>query len=195
MKGRFQIGQRNLTGPQVPALIGIPSCIGVAIGWRGHRIIGDRCDGLGLRLGFGFGLELGFNWGLGSRLGRALAEIAFRRGLKTRDQRAVISVRLNTGGFQVAENFLDLIDRGQNQRDRWRGHIEPAIPETPKQGLARMGDRFQPWQADKPAGALDRVYEAEDVVQRRLVGRVSLKPNQFNINRFKAFRRLGQKFT
>jgi hypothetical protein len=55
-----------------------------------------------------------------------------------------------------------------------------------------VGERFQPRQAEEAAGALDGVYQAEDVIQNPGVVRVLLEPHQLIIDRVQALAGLGQ---
>ena len=56
-----------------------------------------------------------------------------------------------------------------------------------------MGQRFQPRQAEKAAGALDGVNQAEDVIQDLGVVRFLLEPHQLIIDGVQALAGLRQK--
>ena len=81
--------------------------------------------------------------------------------------------------------------RGQDQR-HGLGLDRHAVAEFAHQGLAGMGQRFQPRQAEEAAGALDGVDQAEDVIQNLRVARVLLEPHQLIVDRIQALAGLGQ---
>ena len=53
---------------------------------------------------------------------------------------------------------------------------------------------LRPWQAEETAGALDRVYQAEDVIQNLCVVGVLLEPHQLIVDRVQALIGLRQEF-
>ena len=108
------------------------------------------------------------------------------------DQILIGAFRLGFGGLQACQNFLDAVDRGQDQADRFAGDRH-AVAEFAHQGLAGMRQRFQPRQAEKAAGALDGVDQAKNVIQNLGVVRVLLEPNQLIVDRVQALAGLGQK--
>jgi hypothetical protein len=57
-----------------------------------------------------------------------------------------------------------------------------------------MGQRFQPRQPEKAAGALDGVNQAEDVIQNLGVVRILLEPHQLIVDGVQAFAGLRQEF-
>ncbi len=79
------------------------------------------------------------------------------------DQILIDTLRFGLGGFQPAENFLDAVDSGQDQRYRFSGDRH-AIAEFAHQRLGSVRERFQPRQPKKAAGALDGVNEAKNIV-------------------------------
>ena len=112
--------------------------------------------------------------------------------LKLDDQILIGAIRLGLGGLKSCENFLDAVDAGENQRDRF-GRDRHAVAEFAHQGLAGMGQRFQPRQSEKAAGALDGVNQAEDVIEDLGVVRVLLEPHQLIIDGIQALAGLRQK--
>ena len=69
-----------------------------------------------------------------------------------------------------------------------------AVAEFAHQRLAGMGQRFQPRQSEETAGALDRVNEAENVVENLRVVRILLELDQLNVHEVEALGGLGQEF-
>ena len=63
---------------------------------------------------------------------------------------------------RAGQNFLDAVDRGQDQRHRF-GRDRHAVAEFAHQGLAGMRQRFQPRQPQEAAGALDGVNQTENL--------------------------------
>ena len=108
------------------------------------------------------------------------------------DQIFVGALGLGLGRLEARQDLLDAVDRGQDQRDRSAGDRH-AVAEFAHQGLAGMGQRFQPRQPEEAAGALDGVHQAEDVIQDLGVVRVLLEPHQLIVDRVQALARLGQK--
>jgi hypothetical protein len=108
------------------------------------------------------------------------------------DQIFVGTFRLGFGRFQSAKDLLDAVDAGENQADRIAGDRH-AVAEFAHQGLAGMGQRFQPRQSQKAARALDGMDEAKDVIQYLGVVRILLEPHQLIVDRVQALTGLGQK--
>ena len=112
--------------------------------------------------------------------------------MKLDDQILIGAFRLGLGRLQAGENFLDAVDAGQDQRDRFAGDRH-AVAEFAHQGLGGMRQRFQPRQAQKAAGALDGVDQAKDVIQNLGVVRILLEPHQLIVDGVQALAGLGQK--
>ena len=112
--------------------------------------------------------------------------------MKLDDQILIGAFRLGLGGFQPGENFLDAVDAGEDQRHRFGRHRH-AVAEFAHQGFAGMGQRFQPRQAEKAAGALDGVNQAENVIQNLGVVRILLEPHQLIVDGVQALAGLRQK--
>ena len=117
---------------------------------------------------------------------------AFGHRVQLVDQVLVGAFRFGFGRFQPGQNFLDAVDRRQDQRDRLGRHRH-AVAEFAHQGLAGMGERFQPRQPQEAAGALDGVDQAEDVIEDLRVARILLEPHQLVVDRIQALAGLGQK--
>ena len=137
----------------------------------------------------------GGDHGRGARgqLRMGVVRAAFGQQMQLLDQVLVAAFRFGLGGLEPGENFLDAIDRGQDQRDG-AGGDRHAVAEFAHQGLAGMGQRFQPRQAEEAAGALDGVHQAEDVIQNLRVVRVLLEPHQLIVDRIQALVGLRQEF-
>ena len=116
---------------------------------------------------------------------------AFGHRMQLLDQVFVGALGLGLGGFKAGEDFLDAVDRGQDQR-HGLGLDRHAVAELAHQGLAGMGQRFQPRQPQEAAGALDGVDQAEDVIEDLRVARVLLEPHQLIVDRIQALAGLGQ---
>jgi hypothetical protein len=116
---------------------------------------------------------------------------AFGDRVQLVDQVFVGAFRFGLGRFQAGQNFLDAVDRGQDQRDRLGRHRH-AVAEFAHQGLAGMGEGFQPRQPQKAAGALDGVHQAEDVIEDLGVARILLEPHQLVVDRIQALAGLRQ---
>jgi hypothetical protein len=107
------------------------------------------------------------------------------------DQVLVVAFRLGLGRLELAQDLLDAIDRGQDQRDRLTGHRH-AVAELAHQRFGGMRECFQPRQAEKAAGPLDGVNKAEDVIQNLGVVRFLLEPHQLIVDRIQALAGLRQ---
>ena len=107
------------------------------------------------------------------------------------DQVFVGAFGLGLGRFKAGEDFLDAVDRGQDQRHGF-GLDRHAVAEFTHQRLAGMRQRFQPRQPQEAAGALDGVHQAEDVIQNLRVARVLLEPHQLIVDRIQALAGLCQ---
>ena len=101
---------------------------------------------------------------------------AFGHLMQLFDQVFVGALGLGLGGFQAAENFLDAIDARQDQRNGF-GPDRHAVAEFAHQRFAGVRQRFQPRQPEETASALDRVDQAEDIIQNLRVARVLLEPD------------------
>jgi hypothetical protein len=109
------------------------------------------------------------------------------------DQVFVGALGLGLGRLEAAQDLLDAIDRGQDQRHGF-GLDRHAVAKLAHQRLASVRQRFQPRQAQEAAGALDGVDQAEDVIQNLRVARVLLEPHQLIVDRVQALVGLRQEF-
>ena len=91
-----------------------------------------------------------------------------------------------------AEDLLDAVDAGENQRHRIRSDRH-AVTELAHQCLAGVGERFEPRQPEEAASALDGVDQAEDVIQDLGVVRLLLEPHQLIVDGVQALAGLRQK--
>ena len=107
------------------------------------------------------------------------------------DQVLIGAFRLGLGRFQPGENFLDAVDAGEDQADRFT-RDRHAVAELAHQRLAGMRQRFQPRQPEKAAGTLDGVNQTKDVIQNLGVVRILLEPNQLIVDGVQALARLRQ---
>ncbi len=106
----------------------------------------------------------------------------------------VVAVGFVTGGFETGENHLDAVDGVQNQGDGDGRNFQLAVAEAAEQGFAGVGHGFEARQPQKAAGALDRVDEAENVIERLAFGGIGFELDQFAIDDLKAFGGFGQEF-
>ena len=141
-----------------------------------HRCL-DR-----LRFGFGLGHDIA------RRSGRA-----FRHGVELADELAVVAVGLAFGRFQGAQNVLDPVERGQDQGNPLGRDDECAVANLAEDILRGMRHRLEAGQAEETASALDRVHEAEDVVDQTRVVRVPFQIHDLDVEGRKRLVRLGQK--
>ncbi len=125
---------------------------------------------------------------------RQIDGLALGHGFQLRDQVVVVAVGLAAGGFEAGQDHLDAVDRVQHQGDGDRRHVELAVAEAAEQGFAGVSHGFQSRQPQEPAGPLDCVDEAENVVERLAFVGVGLELDQFAIHHLKAFGGLGQEF-
>ena len=171
-EGAFEVVERDFAGTQRAFQHLLDQR---ALGnFRRHRGLHRRCGDHGR----GFGCCLGMAATFGHRM-------------QLLDQIFVGALGLGLGGLEACQDFLDAVDRGQDQRHGF-GLDRHAVAEFAHQGLAGMGQRFQPRQAQEAAGALDGVDQAEDVIQNLRVARVLLEPHQLIVDRIQALVGLRQ---
>ncbi len=113
--------------------------------------------------------------------------------LELADQVGIGAFRLLLVLLQSAQNVLEAIDGGQDQRDRLAGDRH-AVAKLAHERLSRVGERFQPRQAKKSAGPFDRMDEAKDVIEDLGVVGVLLETNELHVDDVEAFVRLGEEF-
>ena len=144
--------------------------------FRGYRGRNRRRGHDGYRRGRGFGLGMA---------------AAFGHRVQLLDQVFVGALGLGLRRLEAGQDLLDAVDRGQDQRHGF-GLDRHAVAEFTHQGLAGMGQRFQPRQSEESAGALDGVDQAEDVIQNLRVARVLFEPHQLIVDRVQALAGLRQ---
>ena len=173
-EGAFEVVERDFAGAQRTFQHLLDQR---ALGnFRGHRGRNRRCGHHGRS-------------GLRRRLLGMAATFGHRMQLL--DQVFVGALGLGLGRLEAGQDFLDAIDGGQDQRHGF-GLDRHAVAEFAHQGLAGMGQRFQPRQSQEAAGALDGVDQAEDVIQYLRVARVLLEPHQLIVDRIQALVGLRQ---
>ena len=105
----------------------------------------------------------------------------------------VVARRLGLVALEGGEDLLDAVDGGEDERHGLVGDRR-AVAELAHQGLGGMRERLEPRQAEKAAGALDRVDETEDVVEDFEVVGIGLELDQLDVDDIDALAGLGQKF-
>ena len=103
-----------------------------------------------------------------ARAGGACPEaVAFSSAIKS----GIIARRLGSRLGKPGEDRLDTVQRRQNLADHIRRGGQLAVAQLAQYVLGRVRDPLQPRQAQKAAGALDRVHHAENQRQRAGIGR------------------------
>ena len=123
---------------------------------------------------------------------RRLGRLARRRRVQRRDQFAIVTRRLAAGRRQPADDRLDPVQPRQDHGHGIGRRGQHAVAHLAQHVLGRVRHPFQPRQAEESAGALDRVDQAEDQRQRRLVVRRALQFQQGDVQIGDAFVGLGQ---
>ena len=172
-RGRVRGGQPGWRGGAVRRLAGSGGDGSASTAAGARRRDGRRplASGGGRRRGAGRGGRPGS--GLAPRLALADASafrlrrrLAGRGRVQFRDQGRVVARRFGPGLGQPGEDRLDPIQRRQDLADHVRRRRQLAVAQLAKHVLRRMRDPLQPRQAEKPAGALDRVHHAENQPER-----------------------------
>ena len=108
-------------------------------------------------------------------------------GRHLRQQRAVVARRFAQAHGDLAEDEFDPVHRRQDH-----GHVGLAgvgfVAQALDQGLGRMRQAFEPGQAEKTAGALDGVDDAEDVGEDAGVRRLALEAHELRADRLQLLR-------
>ena len=115
-----------------------------------------------------------------------------RHGIEPLDEVGVVARRLALLRLDRAQDALDAIDGGENERDGRGGDRHP-VAELAHQRLGGMRQRLQPGQSEKAAGAFDGVDEAKDVAEDLGVVRVLLEAHEFGVDPVETLVGLGQK--
>jgi hypothetical protein len=108
------------------------------------------------------------------------------------DQVAIVAGWLALQLLQAIEDYLDPIDSGENQGYGFASDGR-AVPEFAHQRLGGMGERLEPRQSKKAAGAFYSVNEAKDVAENLAVIRLSLKAHQLCVDVIETLGGLNQK--
>jgi len=125
-EGAFEVVERDFAGTQ-RTFQHLLDALRDRGGLRGNRGCGDDRYRCGCNRG-GFG-----NRGM----------LAFGHLVQLLDQVFVGAFGLGLGGLEAGEDFLDAVDRGQDQR-HGTGRHRHAVAEFAHQRLAGMGQRFEP---------------------------------------------------
>ena len=107
------------------------------------------------------------------------------------DQVAIAAVRLLLMRFDLVEDDLDAVDRGENERDGLGGDRH-AVAELAHQRFGGVRQRFEPGQSEKAAGALDGMDEAKDVAEDFAVVRLLLEAHELGVDPVETLAGLGQ---
>jgi hypothetical protein len=142
-------------------------------------------QGLGYEAADGGSLALA----LGGRLGGGEGH-----PLEVCDEVLVVALGLRLVRLERGEDLLDAVDGRQDERYGFVGD-GGSVTEFAHQGLGRMGEGLETRQAEEAAGALDRVHQAEHVVEDLEIVRVGLELDELHVHDVEAFARLGQKFS
>ena len=126
------------------------------------------------------------------RLGRAGGGHgdAFDQLMQPGDEIVVDAVRLALVAFERLEDFLDAVDGGENERHRL-AECRQAVAEPAHKRLGGMRQRFQPRQAEEPAGSLDGVDQAKDVAEDLGVVGILLETHELDVDHVETFVGLG----
>ncbi len=120
--------------------------------------------------------------------------LALGHGFELRDQVVVVAIGFVARGFETGKDDLDAVDRVQDQGHGNRGDLKLAVAEAAEQGFTGVRHGFKARKPEEPAGALNRVNQPENIVERLAIVRIGLEPDKFAIDNFKAFSRFGQEF-
>ena len=135
------------------------------------------------------GLGLGFGLGLGRR--RAIERHPGRGRVKPLDQLLVVALGLGLRGLELSHDQLQPIQGLQHDGHDLAADRQYAVAHLAQDVLRRMGHAFQTRQAQKAAGPLDGVDQAENVVEDLRAVRVLLQRHQFVVDDLQRLVRLG----
>src|SRR3546814_9619672 len=85
------------------------------------------------------------------------------------------------------------VEAFEDQGHRLRRDLQLAVAHLAQHILAGVRHTLETGQAEKSAGSLDRVHQAEDVAKQLLVVGILLELHQLDVQLRKAFVGLGQK--
>ena len=113
-----------------------------------------------------------------------------RRGdtgrFQTGDQGRILTRRLLAGGVKGVDQTADHVHGFEDGGDGGGADRQRAVAKTAQHLFRRMGDALQPQQADKAAGALDGVHQAEDAGQGLGIVRIAFETHEFAIQGLEA---------
>ena len=114
--------------------------------------------------------------------------------VELRDQFLVVAVRFGLRLFEHRDDFLDPVERSENQTYSLGSNLLDTIAEIAENVFTRMGNGFETRQADKAARTLDRVNESENIAEELRVVRILLQLDDFNVQIIQAFDCLCEEF-
>ena len=118
---------------------------------------------------------------------------ALHHAIEIGDQIVVDALRLALFAFEALQNLLDAVDGGENERDGVVGRGQ-AVAKLAHQRFGGVRQRFQPRQAEKAAGALDGVHQAEDVIEDLGVVGILLETHELDVDHVETLVGLGHEF-
>ena len=118
---------------------------------------------------------------------------AFGDAFQIGDQVGIGAVRLALVALERFENFLDAVDGGENDRHGVVGGRQ-SVAEFPHHRFGGVRQGFQARQAAKSAGALDGVYEAENIIEDLGVIGILLEANELDVDDVETLVGLGHEF-
>ena len=118
---------------------------------------------------------------------------SFRCQIEAVDQVLIVAIGLGLVRFEFSENAFHLIDGQQDQSDRM-ARYRHAVTKLAHQGFGSMGQCFKARQAEKTAGAFNRMDKSKDIAQNFCVVRVLFEPDQFIVDGVEALARFRQEF-
>ena len=125
---------------------------------------------------------------------RGCRDLATGQRVQLVDQLLIAAFGLRAGLLELAEQGSYGIDAPENQGHRARRDLQSPIPKIAQNVLPGMGDRFEPGQAQKAAGPLDRMDQPEDILKDRSVLGILLELHQFDVENRKALGTFREEF-
>jgi len=125
---------------------------------------------------------------------RGRCRLSIRKRVKPADQIRIVALRLRLGFCENAEQFLDRVDRLQNECNRIRRYREFSVAKLAQNVFGGVRNLFQPGQSKETARTLESVNQAENAAQQlRIVGFL-FESDDLHIETIDCLVRLGQKF-
>ena len=94
----------------------------------------------------------------------------------------IVAVRLLLCALEFGQDKLDAVDRGEDDRHRVRRR-RGAVANAADQGLGGVGELTETVEAEKAAGAFDRVNQPENAGDHRGVGRLAFEQHKLRADR------------